>query len=30
MQGGAIAFLSKPVGRETLFQAIQSGLALSK
>jgi len=30
LRGGAIAFLSKPVGRETLFQAIQSGLALSK
>jgi len=30
LQGGAIAFLSKPVRRETLFQAIQSGLAVSK
>jgi len=30
LQGGAIAFLSKPVGRETLFQAIQSGLAAPK
>jgi FixJ family two-component response regulator len=30
LKGGAIAFLSKPVPRETLFQAIQTGLAASK